>query len=288
MLGQRWELQRAICSVPTKLGVYWRGEGHHELLRLVIPLQVRGKQPPKVIWRRNIYIYSAYIRPDPMLCPARVFRLAMSCWVCVQVCDFGHLRCYAVLRTCCRRVSKLADDLFVGVCFCRKYVRCLLSHIWWAKGFCSATEARSHLAKRSIAWSRWTVARHVMRHGCRRRVWGWCWCDEDVDDDAGGALAVKDATDGGVGADGPHVVVILIILGLPPASSPSSTKVYTVYSNLYNAVHMMSWLAVSCAAPSWTSSTSLCRQRAIDRSWISSWRERATTGFWRQLTLIYI
>ena len=32
---------------------------------------------------------------------------------------------------------------------------------------------------------------------------------------------MNDATDGGVGADGPHVVVISIILVLPPARHPS-------------------------------------------------------------------
>lgn len=40
-----------------------------------------------------------------------------------QVCDFGHFVCSAVGRTCCRRVRKLADDLCVGVGFCRKGVR---------------------------------------------------------------------------------------------------------------------------------------------------------------------
>ena len=30
----------------------------------------------------TLYVY-IFIRPNPMLCPARLLRLAMSCWICV-------------------------------------------------------------------------------------------------------------------------------------------------------------------------------------------------------------
>ena len=95
------------------------------------PSQPLRRQLPQLSIIDNRYLYGQ----TP--CYARHVSSVLRCRVGFvrQVCDFGHLRCYAVLRTCCRRVSRLADDLCAGVCFCRKYVRCLLSHISWANRF---------------------------------------------------------------------------------------------------------------------------------------------------------
>ena len=96
-------------------------------------IQVVSRYITSMLYHTCVYIYIYGQTP----CYARHVPSVLRCRVGFvwQVCDFGHLRCYAVLRTCCRRVSKLADDLCVGVCFCRKYARCLLSHTWWARGF---------------------------------------------------------------------------------------------------------------------------------------------------------
>ena len=47
-----------------------------------------------------------------------------------QVRDFGHLRCYCVRVTCCRRVCKLADGLCVGGVFVARLcvVESVLAH----------------------------------------------------------------------------------------------------------------------------------------------------------------
>ena len=92
-------------------------------------------------------------------CYARHVSSVLRCrvgFVWAGVWTSGHLRCYAVLRTCCRRVFETRRRSLRGrAFFVASRLRCLLSHIWWGQGFfffffAVLPRARSHFAKRSI------------------------------------------------------------------------------------------------------------------------------------------